>query len=108
MKSTFGKVSFGASANGIAPLSTGVPPAAYPGAIATNASLAIAVDRLQTRLALPLGASDTQMILQDGTGVVASCLLTIDQEIVQIQSGSGNTWQVSQGYRRRSSRSPPT
>jgi hypothetical protein len=72
MTPTFGKARFGPSVSGIAPFSTGVPPAMYPGAIATNQQLAVAVDRLQTRLAVPLAASDTLMIVQDGAGIVPS------------------------------------
>jgi hypothetical protein len=98
MMSTFGKVRFGATGNGVAPLSTGLPPAMYPGAIATNQQLVVAVNRLQTMLAVALGATDTQMIVQSGIGIVPSCLLTIDNEIVQVLSGSANTWQISRGF----------
>jgi hypothetical protein len=97
MTPTFGKIRFGAT-NGVAPLSMGLPPASYPGAVATNAQLAVAVDRLQTRLAVPLAATDTVMQVQSGAGIVASCLLTIDNEIVQVLSGSGTSWTISRGF----------
>ena len=96
MTATFGKVRFGA--NGVVtPMSTGIPPAMYPGAVATNAQLTIAVDRLQTRLAVALGASDNSMTVLNGAGIVANVLLTIDDEIVQTQAGAGNIWQIIRG-----------
>ena len=97
MTPTFGKVRFGAT-NGVAPLSMGLPPASYPGAVATNAHLVVAVDRLQTRLAVPLAATDTVMQVESGAGIVASCLLTIDNEIVQALSGSGTSWTIGRGF----------
>ena len=93
---TFRSSQFGTP--GVAPLSLGVPAASYPGAIASNAQLVIAVDRLQANLAAPLAATDTQMTVQNGAGIVASCLLSIDSEIVQVQSGSGSIWQISRGF----------
>lgn len=93
---TFGAVRFGTKA--AAPRSTGLPPAMYPGAVASNAQLTIAVDRLQTRLASPLSpVSNSMTVADDNAGIIPNCLLTIEDEIVQTQAGAGNQWQIIRG-----------
>lgn len=96
MTANFGLKTFGANGGG-ALRSQGLPPAMYPGAVASDAHLTIAVDRLQTRLAVPLSASDTAMTVQNGAGIIPNTLLTIDNEIVQTQAGAGQQWQIIRG-----------
>jgi hypothetical protein len=93
---TFGAVRFGTKA--AVPRSTGLPPAMYPAAVASNAQLTIAVDRLQTRLAAPLSPSSSSMtVTDDNSGIIPNCLLTIEDEIVQTQAGAGNQWSIIRG-----------
>lgn len=82
---TFGVSSFGAPgiAPGIATFSQGKPPAKFPGSVATDSDLIIAVDRQETSLAFPLNSTDTFMTVIDPAGIIAYCLLTIDSEIVK-------------------------
>ena len=97
MIKTFGAQPF--AANGAAARSLGKPSAVYPGAVATDSSLAIAVDRQQTRLALPLNATDTAMTVVNPSVIVAYCLLTIDAETVKVTSApAGNVVPISRGF----------
>jgi hypothetical protein len=87
------------TAAGIAARSLGRPAAAYPGRVATDADLMIAVDRQQTRLALPLNASDTSMTVLDPSSIGANNLLTIDAEIVKTTGApAGNVVPISRGF----------
>jgi hypothetical protein len=97
MIKTFGAQPF--ASNGAAARSLGKPSAVYPGAVATDSSLAIAVDRQQTRLALPLNATDTSMTVADPSVIVAYCLLTIDAETVKVTGApAGNVVPISRGF----------
>jgi len=87
------------TAAGIAARSLGRPAAAFPGRVATDADLMIAVDRQQTRLALPLNASDTSMTVVDPSSIGADNLLTIDAEIVRTTGApTGNVVPISRGF----------
>ena len=87
------------TAAGIAARSLGRPAAAFPGRVATDADLMIAGDRQQTRLALPLNASDTSMTVVDATAIGANNLLTIDAEIVRTTGApTGNVVPISRGF----------
>jgi len=94
----FGTLPYRAGA-GIAVRSLGKPAAAFPGRLATDADLMIAVDRQQTRLALPLNASDTSMTVLDPSSIGANNLLTIDAEIVKTTGApAGNVVPISRGF----------
>ena len=49
--------------------SLGKPVSTYPGAVAGDAQLAIAVDREQTKLAAPLSEIGTSMTVQNAAGL---------------------------------------
>jgi hypothetical protein len=99
MLKTFGSAGFGVPLNGSAPFSLGKPPAVFPGRVATDADLIIAVDRQQTRLALPLNASATSMTVVDPSIIVANCLLSIDTEIVKVTGPpAGNVVPISRAF----------
>jgi hypothetical protein len=69
--------------NGVSSRSLGKPAATFPGAVAGDAQLATAVDRLQTTLALLMAPGDTSMTVVSTAGIVPWVLLSIDNEIVQ-------------------------
>ena len=84
---------------GVSAQSLGIPAAAYPGRIATNSDLIVAVDRQQTTLLLPMGASDTSMTVLDASMIAAYNLLSIDNEIVKTTGPpAGNVVPVSRGF----------
>jgi len=84
---------------GPASLSLGKPPAAFPGRVATDADLIIAVDRQQTKLATALSATATAMNLLSVASIVPWCLLTIDDEIVQVTCpATGNTVPIRRAF----------
>jgi hypothetical protein len=96
IRRTFGANVFGAVA---APQSLGIPAAAYPGRIATNSDLIVAVDRQQTTLLLPLNASATSMTVFDPSMIVAYSLLSIDNEIVKTTGvPAGNVISIVRGF----------
>ncbi len=64
--------------------------AAFPGAIATDANLTVARNRVQTKLAQPMAASDTVIWLASATGIVVNQLLTVDNEIMLVTAISPN------------------
>ncbi|HEY1896705.1 MAG TPA: right-handed parallel beta-helix repeat-containing protein [Terracidiphilus sp.] len=85
--------------SGIAGRSIGKPAARFPGAIATDSDLAIAVNRQQTQLALGLDSSATSMTVADTSLTVAYSLLSIDAEIVKVTGPpSGNVVPISRGF----------
>jgi hypothetical protein len=95
---TFRSIQFGTPGRP-AQQSLGVPAAAYPGRIATNSDLIVAVDRQQSQLLLPMGAADTSMTLIDASSVSAYNLLTIENEIVKTTGpAAGNVVPVSRGF----------
>lgn len=57
---------------------------AFPGAIATDATLAIAANQIQTTLSQAMGTSDTVISLTSTAGIVVDMLLSIDDEIVLV------------------------
>jgi hypothetical protein len=84
---------------GIAPQSLGIPTAAYPGRLATDSDLIVAVDRQQTILLLPLGTGDNTMTVLDASMIQAYNLLSIDNEIVKSTGApTGNVIPVSRGF----------
>ncbi len=81
------------------PRSAGIPAAAFPGRVATNADLIVAVDRQQTTLLLPLSAGGAAMTVLDPSMIVAYSLLSIDNEIVKVTGPpAGNVIPVSRGF----------
>ncbi|HEX3451008.1 MAG TPA: hypothetical protein VHS97_22330, partial [Isosphaeraceae bacterium] len=81
------------------PLSLGKPAARFPGAIATDSDLAIAVDRQQTTLAQSLDSVSTTMTVASGSIVTAYNLLSIDAEIVKVTSApAGNVISIQRGF----------
>lgn len=93
----FHSLRFGGPA--VTPQSLGVPAAAYPGRVATNADLIVAVDRQQSTLLLALGAGDTTMTVLDPSRIGADNLLSIDDEIVKTTGPpAGNVVPISRGF----------
>jgi len=81
------------------PFSAGKPAAVFPGAVVTDMRLAIAVDRLQVRLASPLDTVQTVMTVTDASAIVATMLLSIDNEIVQVTAApTGVQVPISRGF----------
>jgi hypothetical protein len=94
---TFRTIPFGRP--GVSQRSLGIPAAAYPGRIATASDLIVAVDRQQTALLLPMGASDTSMTVIDPSTIGAYSLLSIENEIVKTTGPpAGNVIPVSRGF----------
>ena len=94
---------FGAALTGppgaVTPLSAGLPDAAFPGAVASDANLAVAVDRLQTKLSSAMGAADATMTVASAAGIAANVLLSIGDEIVRTTGApSGNLVPVARGF----------
>ena len=84
---------------GVSTRSLGIPAAAYPGRIATNSDLIVAVDGQQTGLLLPMGPADVSMTVVDASQIVAYNLLSIDNEIVKtIGAPAGNVVPISRGF----------
>lgn len=99
MIKTFGATGFGPRLNGVTPLSLGKPAARFPGNVATDADLMIAVDRQQTKLTSPLDASATSMTVENAAAIVAYNLLTIESEIVKTTGApTGNVVPISRGF----------
>lgn len=97
----YGTIPFRRSAvNGrVGTRSLGKPSASFPGAIASDTHLAIAVDRLQTNLAAPLSAIATVMTVVDASAITANVLLSIDNEIVQTTSAPvGAQVSITRGF----------
>jgi hypothetical protein len=67
-------------------LSAAAQTAAYPGAIATDATLGVARNRIQTQLAVAMSAIDTTILVLSPIGIVPNMLLSIDSEIVRVNS----------------------
>lgn len=79
--------------------SLGKPAAAYPGRVATDVDMTIAVDLEQTKLTVPMAATDTQMTVADPSVIAPYSLLSIDSEIVEVTGpASGNVIPVSRGF----------
>jgi len=83
---------------GVQPFAT-KPAGVYPAAVATDAQLAIAQNRLQVRLFAPLDSSSTQMTVDNATAIPANVLLSIDDEIVRVTAApSGNVVPIARGF----------
>lgn len=94
---TFRSTPFGPP--GVSQQSLGIPAAAFPGRVATNSDLIVAVDRQQTTLLLPLTATAISMTVLDPSMIVAYSLLSIDNEIVKTTGpAAGNVIPVSRGF----------
>jgi hypothetical protein len=94
---SFRSTPFGAP--GVMPQSLGIPTAAYPGRIATNSDLIVAVDRQQTFLALTMQTADISMTVVDPSLIGAYSLLSIENEIVKTTGPPvGNVFPVSRGF----------
>jgi len=99
MRKAFGAAGFGAAAARLAPRSLGKPTPSYPGAIATDAQLAIAVDRLQTMLAATLSDIAISMTVASAAGIVADMLLSIGDEIVRVTAApTGTSVPIARGF----------
>lgn len=85
--------------NGISTRSLGKPSSMFPGQIATDSYLTIAVDRQQTSLALAMGSGDTSMTVVNASAIAAFNLLSIDNEIVKTTGApAGNVVPISRGF----------
>jgi hypothetical protein len=100
--STFSTTSFTPrvlNGNGVASRSLGKPAARFPAAVATDSDLAIAVDRQQTTLALPLDSVSTSMTVTNAASITAYNLLSIDSEIVKVTGApTGNVVPIARGF----------
>ena len=74
------------------------PVARYPGSVATDQSLKVAANRVQTTLRSNISSGDTIITGGDASRLVPEMLLTIDSEIVSISSISGNNLTVVRGF----------
>lgn len=72
--------------------------AAFPGSVATNTNLLIAVDNLQTSLTAPVGISDTSITVASGTGWSANMLATIQTEQMLVTAVVSNVLTVTRAY----------
>lgn len=91
---------FGATRLGsVASRSLGIPAAAYPGRVAGNSDLIVAVDQQQTTLLAPLGLSDTTMTVSNASMIGAYNLQSIDSEIVKTTGPpAGNVIPIQRGF----------
>src|SRR5262245_50761181 len=99
----FGTIPFrlqrAANSSAVQPRSLGKPTARFPGAIAGDSDLTIAVDRQLTHLAATLDAGSTSMSIKDPAMVGANQLLSIDSEIVRtLAAPVGNTVSIQRGF----------
>jgi hypothetical protein len=79
--------------------SLGKPAARFPGAVATDSDLAIAVDRQQTLLATTLDSVSTTMTVTDPSSITAYNLLSIDSEIVKVTGPpAGGVVPIQRGF----------
>ena len=79
--------------------SRGKPAARFPGAIATDSDLAIAVDRQQSALASSLDSVSTSMTVTNAAVITAYNLLSIDSEIVKVTAApTGNVVPIQRGF----------
>lgn len=93
---TFRTNGFGGS---VTQQSLGKPPAVFPAAVATDSDMIIAVDRQQTRLALPMSATDSSITVINPSVIAAYSLLTIDLETVKVTGPPvGNVVPVSRAF----------
>ncbi len=74
------------------------PSARYPASIVTDASLKVAVNRVQATLVSSVGSGDTLWTFGDTSRLVPDMLLSIDNEIVSVTSISGNVVTVVRGF----------
>lgn len=72
--------------------------AKYPAAIATDADLKIAANKLTTRLRSSVTAGDSLWTLTDASRIVAGMLLSCDDEIVSVSAVSGTSVTVVRAF----------
>jgi len=76
----------------------GAQTAKYPTAVATDADLKVAKNRVQTTLRGSITASDTTVVVASATGIVANQLLCIESEVVSVTSLIGASLTVVRGF----------
>jgi hypothetical protein len=74
------------------------PVARYPSSIATDPSLKVAANRVQTTLRGSISTGDTLITVSDASRLVPEMLLSADSEILSISSISGNNLTVVRGF----------
>lgn len=95
--STYGTLAL--NGGGVGARSLGKPAAVYPGAIADDSRLKIAVDRFQVKLAASLNDVALSMTVDNAAGLVANMLLSIDDEIVSVTGApAGNVVPISRAF----------
>src|SRR5215471_13766071 len=62
------------------------PTAVFPAAVATDSQLKVANNLIQTTLKVGVGTGDTILFVNSTAGFVANCLISIDKEILAIDS----------------------
>lgn len=67
------------------------PTAVFPAGIASNANLKVAANLIQTTLKVGCGSADTILFVNSTAGFVANCLVSIDKEILAVDSVSTGT-----------------
>jgi hypothetical protein len=72
--------------------------AQYPGSVASDSHLKVRKNFVVTALAGAISAGDTLLTLRDASRIEANMLLTIDQEVVNVVSVSGNNITVQRGF----------
>jgi hypothetical protein len=72
--------------------------AQFPSSVATDSHLKVAANFLQTKLRYSVSASQTDITVQDATGITANMLLTIEREVVSVTSVSGSVLTVVRGF----------
>lgn len=72
--------------------------AKYPTAVATDADLMVARNRVSTTLSASITAGATSLRVASATNIVVNMLLTIDSEIVKVTGVSGTTLTVTRAF----------
>lgn len=72
--------------------------AQFPGAIATDANLKVAVNGVTTLLTQTISSGTTTFSISACAGIVANVLITIDSEIMSTTGCSGTTWVGVRGF----------
>src|SRR5215831_1037309 len=62
------------------------PTAVFPAAVATDSQLKVANNLIQTTLKVGVGTADTILFVNSTAGFTANCLVSIDKEILAIDS----------------------
>lgn len=73
-------------------------PPVYPAAVATDANLFVATNNAQTTLAVALTSTSTTVLLANPTRFISPVILTIDGELLNCPSNTGNAYTCTRGF----------